>query len=122
MVLYTSDGEDYRNGKRRGNVCGSRLPRNREWEIAMEAKHIIFGVHIDNRAKEVPPVQKLLTEYAGHIKTRIGLHHVDDQSCSPRGLILLEMYGDETACNELAKKLAAVDGVEVQKMIFEHSD
>ena len=56
----------------------------------MEQPHLILGVHVTNRATQVPSVQNLLTEYGCNIKTRIGLHHVDDQVCSPRGLILLE--------------------------------
>jgi hypothetical protein len=88
----------------------------------MQAKHIIFGVHINDRVREVPDVQQVLTAYGCNIKTRIGLHRVDEQFCSPRGLILLEMFGDEPTCHELADKLAALEGVEVQKMIFEHQD
>ncbi|NLX98834.1 MAG: hypothetical protein GXY83_21970 [Rhodopirellula sp.] len=65
-------------------------------------------------------VQELLTAYGCNIKTRIGLHHVDHNLCSPRGLILLEMYGDEATCHEMADKLAKIEGVDVQKMIFDH--
>jgi len=86
----------------------------------MQEPHLIFGVHIDNRVKDVPNVQKLLTEYGCNIKTRIGLHHVDDNVCSPRGLILLEMVGDENTCQELAQKLGALTGVELKQMRFEH--
>jgi hypothetical protein len=68
----------------------------------------------------VPNVQHLLTEYGCNIKTRIGLHHVDQQFCSPRGLILLEMFGDQKTCRELAAKLNALEGIEVQQMLFEH--
>jgi hypothetical protein len=86
----------------------------------MEEPHLIFGVHVTNRANQVPGVQHLLTEYGCNIKTRIGLHHVDDNVCSPRGLILLELVGDETVCQELAQKLSALEGVEVKQMRFEH--
>lgn len=86
----------------------------------MEQPHLIFGVHITNRATQVPSVQKLLTEYGCNIKTRIGLHHVDGEVCSPRGLILLEMFGDLAVCRELKAKLAAMEDVEVQEMVFEH--
>jgi hypothetical protein len=86
----------------------------------MHEKHIIFGIHINDRVQEVPDVQKIFTQYGCQIKTRIGLHHVDEKLCSPRGLILLEMYGDEGLCNEMASKLAAIEGVEVKKMIFDH--
>ncbi|MGA2616018.1 MAG: hypothetical protein ABSF26_00330 [Thermoguttaceae bacterium] len=88
----------------------------------MQPNHVIFGVHVNDRVREVPDVQKLLTEYGCHIKTRVGLHHVDERSCSPRGLILLEMFGDEGVCHELFARLAKIEGVEVQKMVFEHAD
>lgn len=86
----------------------------------MEENHIIFGVHITDRMTKAGAVQELLTAYGCNIKTRIGLHHVDQNACSPRGLILLEMYGEETTCLELADKLSEIEGVDVQKMVFEH--
>jgi hypothetical protein len=86
----------------------------------MQPKHIVFGVHIDDRVREIPDVQRLFTQYGCNIRTRIGLHHVDQNFCSPRGLILLEMFGDEATCHGLANQLSAVEGVEVQKMVFDH--
>ncbi len=86
----------------------------------MEQPHVIFGVHITNRATQVPSVQKLLSQYGCNIKTRLGLHHVDDNVCSPRGLILLEMFGDLAICRELKSKLSEMEGIEVQEMVFEH--
>ncbi len=88
----------------------------------MEPNHLIFGVHIDDRLKHVAEVQKLFTEYGCNIKTRIGLHHVEGGACSPRGLILLEMYGDDAVCHELSTRLSAIEGVEVQEMLFQHRD
>ena len=82
--------------------------------------HVILGVHINDRVKEVPNVQKLLTEYGCYIKTRIGLHHVDENYCSPRGLILLEMFGDPAKIKELEARLAAMEGVDVKSMVFAH--
>ena len=86
----------------------------------MKDSHVIFGVHVTNRATQVPDVQKLLGEYGCNIKTRIGLHHVDENMCSPKGLILLEMFGEPATCRELKTKLAALEGVDVQEMIFDH--
>jgi hypothetical protein len=88
----------------------------------MQAKHVILGVHINDRVREVQPVQQAFTEYGCYIRTRLGLHRVDEQFCSPRGLILLEMYGDESKSHELADRLAKIEGVEVQKMVFDHPD
>jgi hypothetical protein len=86
----------------------------------MEDPHVVYGVHVTNRATQVPNVQHLLTEYGCNIKTRIGLHHVDENACSPRGLILLEMFGDRAVCEQLKAKLAGLEGVDIQEMIFEH--
>jgi hypothetical protein len=86
----------------------------------MKQPHRILGVHITDRVHQVLEVQKLLSQYACNIKTRLGLHHVDENACSPRGLILLEMYGDSTVCDEFTTKLSALEGVEVQQMVFEH--
>ena len=83
-------------------------------------KHLIFGVHITNRVKHVPDVQKVLTEFGCSIKTRLGLHEASATVCSPSGLILLEMVGDDKASNRMARKLRAIEGIEVQKMLFAH--
>jgi hypothetical protein len=86
----------------------------------MDQPHIIYGIHVTNRTSQVPEVQHLLTQYGCNVKTRIGLHHVDEKTCSPGGLILLEMFGDATTCRELKTKLAALQGVDVQEMVFAH--
>jgi hypothetical protein len=82
--------------------------------------HVIFGVHITERLKHVPLVQQLLSEYGCNIKTRLGLHEVSQKACSPNGLLILEMFGEETKCNELFTRLNSVEGVEVQKIVFTH--
>ncbi len=82
--------------------------------------HTIFGVHITERLKHVPYVQQLLSQYGCNIKTRLGLHEVDEKACSPNGLLILEMFGDKKGCDELFAKLNAVEGVEVQKIEFTH--
>lgn len=79
----------------------------------------IMGVQVTNRVENVPGVQKVLTEYGCNIKTRLGLHEVADSTCSTQGLLILEMYGDETRIQELEKKLKEFSGVHVQKMVFQ---
>ena len=86
----------------------------------MKERHLIVGAHIHNRGENALKVQKLLTEYGCNIKTRLGLHEVSGDFCSNGGILLLELAGDETRCRELAEKLAAQPGVEVQQMVFGH--
>jgi len=82
--------------------------------------HVVIGIHVSDRVEQASRVQEILTRHGRTIKTRIGLHDVGKDFCSPSGVILLEMFGDESVCEELRKKLAAIDGIEVQQMIFDH--
>jgi len=82
--------------------------------------HVVLGVHLHNRVKDAPEVQKVLTSFGCNIKTRIGLHEVSDNYCAGSGLIILEMVGDPAKYAELADTLNKFEGVEVQKMIFGH--
>lgn len=83
------------------------------------SKRTILGVNIDARVRAVPSVQSVLTEYGCSIRTRLGLHEVADGSCAPGGLLILDTYGDEQGVEKLTAALGAIDGVEVQKMVFE---
>ena len=81
--------------------------------------HIIFGMQLSDRESLAHDMQKLLTEYGCSIKTRFGLHDVHGNVCSPTGIILLEMFGDEAPINELEEKLKGMDGVTFKKMVFD---
>ena len=83
-------------------------------------KHIILGVHITDRVKHASLVQKALTEHGCTIRTRLGLHEADKTVCSPNGLILLELLDDESEVQKLSSALGAIEGIEVQTMVFDH--
>jgi hypothetical protein len=83
-------------------------------------RHVVLGVHITDRVQHVPAVQDLFTKYGCSIRTRLGLHNASGHFCSPNGLILLEMTGEEEPVWGLMEELKAIEGVDVQKMVFEH--
>ncbi|MHC4521126.1 MAG: CPF_0552 family protein [Planctomycetota bacterium] len=83
-------------------------------------RHIVLGVHITDRLHHAREVQDLLTEYGCSIKTHVGLHEVSNEFCSPNGLVLLEMAGDEKPIFELVDRLNAVEGVDTRRMVFDH--
>jgi hypothetical protein len=87
--------------------------------------HVVLGVHITDRLQEAVEVQKSLTAFGGYIKTRLGLHEVSPQGSevgSKNGLVLLEMVGPPAKAKQLAKRLNAITGVEVQSMVFKHTE
>ncbi len=65
--------------------------------MSSTAAHYIIGVHITDRVKNVPSVQAVLTEFGCFIKTRLGLHDISNDSCSPNGLLIVELLGDKQA-------------------------
>ncbi|MFW5859251.1 MAG: hypothetical protein ACOCYP_04445 [Planctomycetota bacterium] len=85
----------------------------------MQDPHIILGIHITGRARHASEVQSLLTGFGGSIKTRLGLHDIESGD-SPNGLILLEMHGPVDRADALLSGLNAIEGVDCQKLRFEH--
>jgi|LGVF01.2.fsa_nt_gb ribose 5-phosphate isomerase len=80
---------------------------------------IIMGIQIDVRSEAAENVQKLLTEYGCHIKTRLGMHQHADVSCTEKGLLILEMVDNSNeSAEELIKKLDVIEGVVVKSMRF----
>lgn len=83
------------------------------------ARRTIIGILITNRMTNVPQMQSILSEYGCYIKTRLGLHELSDASCSPNGLLILEIHGEEACVAEMEAKLKAIPGIDIQKMVFE---
>lgn len=88
--------------------------------MAEKENHYIIGIHISDRVKHVPSVQTVLTNYGCFIKTRLGLHETSDSSCSPNGLLLVELLGGKPKADEFIAALKAIEGVDVQMMVFTH--
>jgi hypothetical protein len=78
----------------------------------------ILGVLITNREKEAGSLQGILTKYGCSIKTRLGLHEISSDLCSPCGLILLELLGDTGEMDKLENELGQLKGVQLRKMVF----
>ncbi|KAF2955711.1 hypothetical protein [Marinitoga sp. 38H-ov] len=80
----------------------------------------VLGIFIHDRKKEAGEVQRLLTGFGCVIKTRLGLHDAFDNDCSDRGLILLELAGDQNLWKDLEEKLTKIEGITVKNMDFEY--
>jgi hypothetical protein len=86
----------------------------------MTDEHIILGIHVTDRLQKAVDVQKVFTEFGCNIKTRVGLHDVADDVCSPSGVVLIEFFGSDDEASAMMAQLNAVAGVQVQKMVFGH--
>lgn len=79
----------------------------------------IIGLLITDRIKEAGLTQRLLSEYAHLIKSRLGFHEVSEDVCSRMGVILLQLSGTTAEFDVFEKKLRDIGGIEVQHMVFQ---
>ena len=86
----------------------------------MSDSHMILAIHVTDRLKEALPVQQVFTEFGCNIKTRLGLHDVDGNLCAPGGVVILELVGEPGIDDQIAGRLADIEGVEVKKIEFGH--
>ncbi len=78
----------------------------------------VLGVMINDPAKGADQIQRILTKYGCSIRTRLGIHDIDEEYARETGLMLLELIGDMQECIRLENELLALDGIDVQKMVF----
>jgi len=76
----------------------------------------IMAVTIDPRSAHAPQVQTILTKHGCIIKTRLGLHEVNKNSCSEEGLIILHIHSSLDEIKILENELVDVEGVKVKYM------
>ncbi|MDM8533718.1 hypothetical protein QUF55_03340 [Clostridiaceae bacterium HSG29] len=78
----------------------------------------VMGIEIQNREESAVKVQELLTKHGCIIKTRLGLHEVQNQ-CSASGFILLEFERKETGeHDQLKNELNTIENVVAKTMEF----
>lgn len=82
------------------------------------APEIIVGINVPFRETTAAKVQVILTKYGCNIKTRLGLHNADSKSCSPSGLILLQMVEIKDNLKTFLGELNAIEGVEAKSMML----
>lgn len=74
----------------------------------------ILGLYVGEVMKDKASLQHVLTKYGNIIRTRIGLN----QECGSKGIILLELFGDEGEMSNFENALARIDGLEFERMSF----
>ena len=79
---------------------------------------IILGIYVIDRIKESGRTQKLLSENASIIRTRLGFHEVSETKCSRNGMIIIELKGTVETNQALINKLNDIGGIVVKQMVF----
>ena len=71
----------------------------------------LIGIKMDNRVANAQRFQEALTQNGCSIKTRLGLHEVDEETCANYGIIVLQACGTITEIELLVKELNALEGI-----------
>ena len=78
----------------------------------------IIGLLITDRIKEAGRTQKVLSDYAHIIRTRLGFHELSQEKNSRTGIILLHLNGKKEEWDLIEKALRSIGGIELQIMNF----
>ena len=81
--------------------------------------HVVLAVHVTDRLKKVPSVQKILSQYGDVIRTRLGLHEVSKDFSAPGGILILDIV-NEAKARQLQKTLDKINGIETKLVVFKH--
>ena len=79
----------------------------------------IMAILQEHRVETATQVQEILTRNGCNIRVRLGLHDAGMGTCSPSGLILLQVCGDKANVEQLQKELQSVAFVKVKTMSLE---
>jgi len=71
----------------------------------------VIAVKVSDREGVAQDLQKVLTKHGCLIKVRLGLHDIPANSCSPAGLVLMEVEGDPAEMKVLVSELNALASV-----------
>ena len=85
----------------------------------MKNDSVIMAILQEQRVETAIKVQNVLTKYGCHIRVRLGLHDAAIDSCSPSGLILLQLCCDSAVLQELEDELTAIESVKVKYMTLD---
>ena len=82
-------------------------------------KRAVLLILVKHRQETAEMVQKILTGWGCYIKTRLGIHDGVLENCSDSGLIFLELTGEFSKHEEIARKLNLVKGVDARLVALE---
>ncbi|WP_205665706.1 hypothetical protein [Anoxybacter fermentans] len=74
----------------------------------------IMAIKINNRNIDAPKFQELITKHGCIIKTRLGIHEVDN--CAKEGLIILQLCGKDEDIQALGEEINSLDTVKAKWM------
>ena len=74
----------------------------------------IMAVQIDDRTVDAPRFQEIITNHGCLIKTRLGVHQIDN--CANSGLILLQLCGNDDQITAVGNEINSISNAKAKWM------
>lgn len=78
----------------------------------------LIAVKVEQRENSASRVQDVLTRFGCCIKVRLGLHDLPSDSCSPGGLIILEVVAEDREIEKFLEDLNSIPRVVAKSMVI----
>ncbi len=78
----------------------------------------VIAVKVSDREGAAQDMQKVLTEHGCLIKVRLGLHDIPANACSPAGLVLMEVEGDDAEIKAMVAELNGLPEVSAKHIVI----
>ena len=79
-------------------------------------KTTIMAIALEGRNRFAPDLQEILTKHGCIISMRLGLHETSKDLCADRGLILLQLSGEEKEISDLKEDLSKIEDIKINTM------
>jgi len=76
----------------------------------------IMAITLEGRNKFAPELQEILTKHGCIISMRLGLHETSKDLCADRGLILLQLCGEDKEILALKEDLNKIEDIKINTM------
>lgn len=76
----------------------------------------IMAITLEGRNKFAPELQEILTKHGCIISMRLGLHETSKDLCADRGLILLQLCGEDKEISDLKEDLSKIEHIKINTM------
>lgn len=71
----------------------------------------ILAIKVDGRTSNAVHVQEILTKFGCNIKTRVGFHEASADLCATDGIIILQLFGEDTVGKTMCAEFDKLNGV-----------
>lgn len=76
----------------------------------------MMAIKVNGRTANAVHVQEILTKFGCNIKTRVGFHEVNEDQCSMDGILILQLFGEDSEIKDMLSEMEGIEGV-TAKMI-----